>query len=194
MGRVYARRRAQGTGGGVRCRPRHLGGQGSRQSGQEGSGCGNCDAGLPVQGAHIATLSHPAPGHTYLQQHAENVYQPMMSSSAEAAATAAMVPRVVGGWLRASAAGSEVRSPLGVRCWAHCRSRGGRALSIRPPPKCACALGGGSVRRGGRGRSSFVRRGKKIIHLFFPHRPPPPEFILAPFQKIPSCPRLNFIM
>lgn len=66
----------------------------------------------------------------------------MMSSSAEAAATAAMVPRVVGWWLRASAAGSEVRWSLGVRCWAHCRSRGSRALSIRLPPNCACALGG----------------------------------------------------
>lgn len=71
------------------------------------------------------------------------MYQPMMSNSADAAATAAMVPRLVGGWLRASAAGSEVRWPLGVRCWAHCCSRGGRALSICPLPKCACALGRG---------------------------------------------------
>lgn len=42
------------------------------------------------------------------------MYQPMMRSSAEAAATAAMVPRMLGGWLRASAA--EGRGFAEVRC------------------------------------------------------------------------------
>lgn len=74
------------------------------------------------------------------------MYQPMISSSAEAAATAAMVPSALGGWLSASAAEgrrfAEGRWSLGVRCWAHCCSRRGRALSSHPPPNCACAHGG----------------------------------------------------
>lgn len=57
----------------MQCRPRHLGGQGSRQLGQDGLGCGNCNVGLPVLGTRIGTLSHPEPEHAYLQQHAENV-------------------------------------------------------------------------------------------------------------------------
>ena len=176
----------------MRCRPRHLGGQGSRQSGQDGSGCGNCDADLPVQGAHIATLSHPEPGHTYLQQHAENV--PADDEQFSRGCCHCRHGSESGGWV----VGSECcrfRGPLASRSPLLGALPQPRWPRLKYPPTAQVrmrAIGGGSVRRGGRGRSSFVRRGKKIIHLLFPHRPPPPEFILAPFQKIPLCPRLNF--
>lgn len=123
------------------------------------------------------------------------MYQPMISSSAEAAATAAMVPSALGGWLRACAAEgcgfAEGRWSLGVRCWAHCCSRRGRALSTHPPPNCACAHGGGSIRRGSRGHSSFVRRGKKIIHLLFP--PTPASRVSSyPFPEYSAVPAFEF--
>lgn len=35
-------------------------------------------------------------------------------------------------------------------------------------------------------------REKKKSRLFFPHRPPPPEPALTPFQKILLCPLLKF--
>lgn len=127
-----------------------------------GMGGGNCEHGLAGSGdTHRDPSPTPNPGHTYLQQNAENV-----PADDEQFSRGCRHCRhgSESGWLRASAAKgcgfAEGRWSLGVRCWAHCRCRRGRALSIRPPPKCACAFGGGSKRGGSQGRSSFVRRGK----------------------------------
>lgn len=69
----------------------------------------------------MGALSHLKPGFILTCSSTRKMYQPMMSSSAEAAATAAMVPKV-GGWLRArvrrgllvseSAAGRNAAAPV----------------------------------------------------------------------------------
>lgn len=57
---------------------------------------GNCNVGLRVQGTHIGTPLPPGTPGTLTCSSTRKMYQPMMSSSADAAATAAMVPRIGG--------------------------------------------------------------------------------------------------
>lgn len=57
---------------------------------------GNCYVGLPVQGIHIGTPLPPTTPGIFTCSSTRKMYQPMMSSSADAAATAAMVPKVGG--------------------------------------------------------------------------------------------------
>lgn len=128
-----------------------------------GRGDGNCNVGLPVQGRASGPLSHPEPGHTYLQQHAENV----PADDEE-----------FGRGCRHCRHGSEnAGRVVESECCRRPRVRRGPLVSRSPllgalpqprlprlkyPPTTPLRMRrwGGSMRRGSQGRSSFARRGK----------------------------------
>lgn len=131
-------------------------------------------------GRELGTLSHPKPWHPYLQQHTEDV--PADDEQFSRGCRHCRHGSESGRWV-VEREGLPRSAGLGVRCWAHCRSRGGRALSTRPPLKCACAPWGGVYEEGWLGALLIRQERKKIIHLLFPYRPPPPEFHLSPLPE-----------
>lgn len=139
-------------------------------------------------------LSHPDPGHTYLQQHAENVPADDKQFSrgcrhcrhgSECArwvveSVCRRRPRVCRGPLVS-------RSPLLGALLQPPRPR----LKYPPATQLRMRAWGGSIRRGSRGHSSFVRRGKKIIHLLFP--PTPASRVSSyPFPEYSAVPAFEF--